>query len=279
MSAYLGRLLLCGLAFMAGTGVSGSLLPRLGVQPPPLPPGTKVATIGAYTALGSVFLALALAQVAAGITGSLLGRWLVIAFLAWVAYGVNSALEASIFTVSGKNAGGALFTLLYSLVASLAMASAVAWLFPAPHPGAGFLTEVNAFFAGRSPGEWAWRLAASVAAFPAIYYLFGALVSPLVIGYYTRNAFGLALPERSRILLVQAARSPLFLLAVLPVLITWYPGRPAFLTLGLALFALVGWTPLLVAYWLPVRLRVVHGAEILADSVVYAWVVTRLLAR
>ncbi|MGE5507927.1 MAG: hypothetical protein ACM3RP_05545 [Chitinophagales bacterium] len=274
---YFLKLVVCGLAFMIGVGVSGGVLPRLGLKTPPMPEGVDAKAVGAYTAAGSLFVALALSQVAAGIAGRMLERWLALAVLAWVAWGVNTVLEASIFTVYEQGTQGAPFTILYSLAASLSVALAVAWLFPGPGPGAGFWAAANSFFSRYTSGEWAWRLAGALAAFPAIYYFFGTLISPIVIGYYRRNSLGLTLPKTSVILRMQVVRSMLFLVAVLPTLVLWHPGRSPFLALGLALFVLVGWTVVFVAHWLPMPLRLTHGLEILVDSLLYAWVVTRLL--
>ncbi|MGE5553348.1 MAG: hypothetical protein ACM3XZ_05435 [Betaproteobacteria bacterium] len=274
---YLLKLVLCGMAFLAGVGVSGGVLPRLGLKAPPMPEGADAKTVGAYTAAGSLFVALALAQLAAGMAGGLLERWLALTALAWLAWGVNTVLEVSLFTVYEQGARGAPFTLLYSLAASLTLALAVAWLFPGPGPGVGFWASVVGFFSRHTFGEWAWRLVGALAAFPAIYYLFGALISPIVLDYYRRNSFGLTLPKTSGILRMQAVRSLLFLLAVLPVLVLWHAARSVFPALGVALFILVGWTPVFVAYWLPKPLRLTHGLEILVDSLACAWVVAKLL--
>jgi hypothetical protein len=51
------------------------------------------------------------------------------------------------------------------------------------------------------------------------------------------------------------------------------------LTLDLALFVLVGLLSMVQTYWFPWDLRPVHSLEILADSVVYAWVLGVLLVR
>ncbi len=44
-----------------------------------------------------------------------------------------------------------------------------------------------------------------------------------------------------------------------------------------ALFLLVSYPSILTAHWLPLGLRLPHAMEILADSVVYAYVVVALL--
>jgi hypothetical protein len=79
---------------------------------------------------------------------------------------------------------------------------------------------------------------------------------------------------------MQFLRSLLFLLACLPVLIAWQKSRRSLLlSLGWALFVLVGLLNLLQAIWLPATLRLVHTLEILADSFVYAWVLVMLFRR
>jgi hypothetical protein len=70
------------------------------------------------------------------------------------------------------------------------------------------------------------------------------------------------------------------MLACLPVLIAWHHSRHSLmLSLGWALFVLVGLLNLMQAVWLPATLRLTHILEILADSFVYAWVLVMLFRR
>ena len=63
-------------------------------------------------------------------------------------------------------------------------------------------------------------------------------------------------------------------------LIVWkLSTRRLFLTLGLALFILVGGVAKLSAHWLPTVLRITHGLEIFADEIVYTGASTLLLGR
>jgi cytochrome bd-type quinol oxidase subunit 2 len=79
---------------------------------------------------------------------------------------------------------------------------------------------------------------------------------------------------------VQFLRSLLFLLACLPVLITWRKSRLSlFITLGATLFILVGGILLLQAYWYPPVMRLIHSLEILADSFAHAGALVILLVR
>jgi nitric oxide reductase large subunit len=125
-----------------------------------------------------------------------------------------------------------------------------------------------------------WRLIAAFLAFPLAYFIFGNLIAPIVLPYYLQGSNELALPDWDQILPVIAIRILLFLLACLPIVIAWnLSNRRLFLTLGLALFILVGGIAMLQAYWLPTVLRVTHGLEIFADEIVYAGALVFLLGR
>jgi hypothetical protein len=156
----------------------------------------------------------------------------------------------------------------------------VALLFPPDALGSGFLAQARAYFASRTIGSWAWRFIAAFLAFPLIYYLFGRLIAPIVLPYYQQGVNELAFPGWDQILPVLAIRSLLFLLVCLPILITWrYSNGRLFLTLGLALFILVGGIAMIQAYWLPLVLRVTHSLEMFADEMVYAGALVLLLGK
>ena len=265
---YLWRLAICTLAFFLGITLGGMVAGRLGLPSPDLPAGADAATLSMYFLLVSLILAQALGVVARSLAGGFVARWLILAFLAWVANAVSAAIEAPIFTTS---APAGLFTVVIFLVPSVLCGAALAICFPADQSGRGFFSSAQEFFAGRGIWSWVWRLLAAIAAFPAIYVFFGILVAPFVVDYYRQQLFGLNLPGWDQILTAQLIRSLLFLAACLPVLIAWQRSSWGLvIALGWALFVLVGLLGLIPAYWMPVGLRLIHGVEILADSFVYA---------
>ena len=77
------------------------------------------------------------------------------------------------------------------------------------------------FFSAQSPPAWLWRIPAAILAFPLAYFIFGAMIAPIVVPTYRAGIAGLVLPPLSTILPVQLVRSTLFLLASLPFLILW----------------------------------------------------------
>jgi hypothetical protein len=198
-------------------------------------------------------------------------------FLSWVAYGVNTVLEAAIFTTYGAASA---FTVVIVFFGTLACAALVAFLFAPGDTGRVFVNSLRASFGGRSWYQWAWRLPVAAVAFMPIYLFFGRMVVPFTYEYYQQQLAGLTAPGWGQILPVLFGRSVLFLAASLPVLVTWGESRRSLvLSLGFALFVLVGGMGLIGGYWLPLHVRLFHGVEILADSIVYAWVLVVLLVK
>ena len=274
---YLGKLLFCGLAFSIGVIVGGMVVTLMRLQPPQVPAGFDASLAIQYLLLESPLLALALSFVARGITAGYLARTFILSFLTWIAYTVNTQLEAAIFT---DFAGGFWFTVVDFAVPSLLCGATVAWLFPSDEKGEGFVTTWNRFFSQRVWWDWIWRLSVAAVVFMPIYYFFGLLVVPFTGEYYQQNTYGLQMPGLDQILTILFVRSVLFLLACLPVLIAWRKVRfSLFMRLGFALFVLVGLLNMLTSYWMPVSVRLPHTLEIFADELVYAGVLTVLLKK
>jgi hypothetical protein len=268
---------LCGLLFFLGFIPGGMLAGLLGLTIPDLPAGTDQQTIAQYTLLASLIMAGILAPLARGLSVNFFSRWMILFGLIWVAYGVNTYLEASIFSTMGEIS---LYTVVLYFPASLLCSAAIAWLFPPSPPVNGFMTQARTFFAQHTARDWTWRFSVAFLAFPITYYIFGILISPIVLPYYQQGTNQLALPGWEVLLPVLASRSLLFLLVCLPVLIAWKGSNlRLFFALGLALFVLVGGIGMLEAYWLPPVLRVTHSIEIFADEMIYTAALILLLGK
>lgn len=275
--SFLWRILVTTLVFHVSF-ILGSLVARwAGLSAPSLPAGTDAETLGLYQLLVSLLFAVTLAFIACHLTGSFLARWLTLALFSWVSYGLNTYLEARIFTT--YEAASA-YTLIMQFFATLLCSAAVAWLFAPLGRGKSLGVNARAFLRRRRPSQWVWRFVATWLAFPAIYLLFGSFVQPHIIQYYQQQMAGLTLPGWDKIIPALAIRSLLFLIATVPMLIYWRGTRSRLLvTLGIALFVLVGGLYMLQSYWMPTALRVLHSLEILADSLAYAAVTVNLLVR
>jgi hypothetical protein len=272
---YLGKLIVCGVVFSIGVIVGGMIATLMGLSTAPMPENINVSNATMYLFLTSPLLALALVFLARGMAGNFLTRALILSFLAWIAYTVNTQLEAAIFTSMASGFG---FSLITFLPACLLSGAAVAWLFPTDNPGTSFIVASKTFFAQRHPVAWTWRLAIATVAFMPIYWVFGLIVVPFTGDYYRQSMYGLQMPTLDKILTVLAIRSVLFLLACLPIIVAWQKSsRSLFLRLGFALFVLVGLLYMIAADWMPISVRLPHTLEILADEFAYAGVLVALL--
>ncbi|MFQ5891029.1 MAG: hypothetical protein ACE5JR_13455, partial [Gemmatimonadota bacterium] len=67
---------------------------------------------------------------------------------------------------------------------------------------------------------------------------------------------------------------------VLPLILFWNGSkRKLVLALALAFFVFVAAYDIVLAYQVPIVLVVIHGIEVLVDSLIYAWLLATLLAR
>jgi len=267
--------ILGGLVFFLGFMIGSPVASLLGLPRPPQPSGVTTNQLLLLTLLTSVILAAALAFISRRLAGGFLTRWLVLAFFTWIAYGVNTYFEASIFTTLSSPA-----IIVMYFFSSLFCAAVVGAYFRPQERGEGFIARTKSFFKGRTALQWTWRLLIACLAFPVAYILFGLMVKPFTYEYYAQHQAGLLAPGWGQIIPVLAVRSLLFLLAILPVLIAWTGSRTGlFVTLGVALFLLVGGLSLLEAIWYPPIIRVAHSLEILADSFAQAAVTVFLLVK
>lgn len=264
---YAWRVAVIALAYFVAMMVSGAIVTAAGMRFPELPGQTYSP---ALNFVGSLLLAACLAALARHVHESRTARWLILAVFTYVCFGVNNQIEALVFTTIGGT--GPMLVLL--LLPCLAGCGAAVTLIQTPVPS----VPLTTVFTDRPVTAWWWRVLLAWLAFPVIYYVFGMLVSPLVIDAYRHGLFGLVLPEQRVVIAAVSLRSLLFLAATVPILRTWSGSRRGLVfALGGALFVMVGAYGLVVGTWLPATLRIVHGLEILADSAVYAWVLVALL--
>jgi len=276
IGGYIWKVPICALAYTVGTMAGGALVSTLRMKLPAVPEQADEKIMGVFLLIGSVVLAVGIGPLARRIHATYLARWLILAALAYVCLGVNTPIEAAIFT----NIGGMPSMAVFSVLPCLFFAGVMAIVFKPSEKAEPFGLNVRRFFSGRSAGGWVWRFAAAICAFPVIYWVFGMCVAPWVVEYYNQGQFGLTLPNVRVIVLVQLLRSSLFLLVSLPILIVWSGSRLRLtVALGFAFFVLVGLFGLIQVYWLGPVLLVLHNVEILADSLVYAGALVLLLVQ
>ncbi|MFZ5927258.1 MAG: hypothetical protein ACOYX1_07390 [Acidobacteriota bacterium] len=263
-TAFAARMVLCGLVFVAAMSLSGALVTALGLKMMAMPDGVNQQAVALASLLASPLLALALAPLAVRLPGAWVARTGWLALFLYVTFGLNTMIEARIFSSMvgpGTLAGMCVFYVLPCLTLALAVAAA----FPArePHP---------ALLPHRPAAAWAGRLAFAWLAFPVAYLFFGTLISPLVIEQYRQGVAGLVLLPIGVIVSTQLGRSLLYLASALPLVILWSGSwRTLAVRFGWAYWVLTGLYGLITAFWMPANLRLIHSLEIGADSFAYAF--------
>jgi len=253
--------------YFAASIFSGWISAGLALQFPKFP-GQEYSAVHGY--LAALVLAAGVSLLARGLRGSTAFRWLAVFAFTYVSFCINNQIEGAVFsTASGFGSN-----LLYFLIPCALVAVAAISLFGAPDESPVLITV----FSDRPVSAWWWRFAIAWAAFPFIYYFFGAFAYPLVKNAYQSSDFALEVPSQSVILGAVFTRSLLFLLAAIPILMHWSRSRKSLIfSLGAALAAMVGLVAMIEAAWLPTTMRFVHGVEITIDSLVHAWVLVALL--
>lgn len=280
VGVFVGKVMVAALAFIVGM-IGGGMLAGVvaastGWQTPTLPPGIDPNATMLTMFATSPLLVLALYLLGRRLAGGWLARATRLTLLTWVAYTLNNVIEAVFFS---SYLTAPWYNLVSFTPAVLLCAAVTAWLWPAPHQAEGFLLTWQSHFAQRPMRAWPWRLAVAALSFMPIYYGFGLLVVPFVSTFYQQGDFGLAVPALPTLLGVLLVRGVLFFVACLPVIVAWRGSKLSlWLSLGVALFVMVGLLYMLAGNWLPVSLRVIHSLEILADSFVHAGVLVWLLA-
>ena len=188
----------------------------------------------------------------------------------------NNMLEGYFFTNVFDSLGMFLMGAVVMLVSSGLQAMAAGYVL---QPGERSLRENLIQYLGkRRRGEWAKRLAAGALSYFPVYFFFGMMVSPFVMPYYSDPSLGLVVPPFSVIIPLEIVRGFMYVAALLPV-VACLNGDVRGFSVALAgmLFIPGALLPLLGDQGLPAPIIPFHLVEILADSVVYGYILARLL--
>jgi hypothetical protein len=268
------KILACAFVYASTLVASRLIFLAIGIRPPRMPEQANEAIAGYYLLVGSIILVIGVMLIARKIQGNYWIRWLSLLTFLFISFGINNAIEDSIYSSTEG-----LFLMIPILFLPCILLAAVAALLFQPLPAdSGHIETTARFSIGRTPFEWVGRILAAIGSFPLVYFVFGLVVSPIVVDYYRQGAADLALPDAGTILAVQFLRGALFLIASFPVLVSWSGSkRQLILRLGFAFFVLGATFEIVLAYQLPAVLRITHSIEIFVDSLVYAWLLVALL--
>lgn len=136
------------------------------------------------------------------------------------------------------------------------------------------------YFAEADAFRWFKRVAMGTLSYFPIYFFFGMLVFPFVEPYYSDPSMGLVVPPFTVIIPVEVLRGLLYVVTLLPMAASLGSNRRnnALAFAGM-LFIVGAFIPLLGDQGLPSQIIPYHLAEIFSDSVVYGYVLARVLTK
>jgi len=265
------KLVLCWIAFAAASIASGVIDRIFHLNPIALPGGVTVQSMFLTELAAGVVLVVGLYPLARGLAAPPIVRAATIGGFLLLGYGLNGLIEVRVFThfLDGGMGGVIAFYVTLAVV----LGATFGFSFGSQGQPAGL--------ARRTVPAWLWRGAAAWLAWPAVYFLFGMCVAPIVVPYYRAGIAGLQLPNSlSTVFGIQLIRSVFFLGSSLPFVALWKGSRRSlWLTLGLAHAFTIGLYGLAGATWMPMILRVVHSLEMTGDAFAYAGLLVLLFAK
>jgi hypothetical protein len=136
------------------------------------------------------------------------------------------------------------------------------------------------YFAETDALGWFKRILIGTLSYFPVYFFFGMLVSPFVIPYYSDPSLGLVVPPFTVIIPVEILRGFLYVATLLPIAASLGAERRTSATAFAGMLFIVGaFIPLLGDQGLPPQIIPYHLVEIFADSVVYGYVLARVLTK
>ena len=264
------KLAACVTIFAISLVAGGMLIHLLHLPLASMPPSnTSEGTHFLLSVAAGALLVLGVFPLARRLAGSFALRWIALGSFLFLALGVNTMIELTIF--SNLPGGGEAAEAVLYFVQAVFLGGAVAFFFGTEEKAAALPHRGWVAWTGRGIAAWV--------GFPVIYFFFGMCVAPIVVPYYQAGVAGLHIPPISSILQVQLIRSAIFLASSLPLIALWNGSRrELWLSLGLAHAVTVGIFGLVQATFMPGILRIVHSLEITADSFVYAGLLVLLFS-
>jgi hypothetical protein len=193
---------------------------------------------------------------------------------------LNPLIEGYVFTTRLNDVTLLVGGVLFGLLLSLAYALVAGALFVPSQATQPLGQQIRTYFAQRAGADWLWRTVIVALSWAGFYFIFGSVIGPIVTPYYTdpSSPYQLRLLGVEVIAAVQVMRGFVYTGALIPIRFAlkhdmWY----VLLVLVGLLYAGGGLAILVIVETFPLVLRVVHGIEILADSLCFGAVATYLL--
>ncbi len=192
----------------------------------------------------------------------------------------NNLLEAYFFTKQYHSIESLMMAMLISFFSAL-LESTSAILLLQPKGSKDITAALKSHMSSRTRSSWVKRIIAASAVYFPIYFIFGLMVSPFVIPYYSQPSSGLVIPSFTIIIPLELLRGFIYAIVLLVVFAGIKSGRRLNFVVASTLLYIPGaFLPLisgLVSFSFLSPVAPFHMVEILADSVVYGYAASRLI--
>ncbi|MFW9920277.1 MAG: hypothetical protein ACFFED_11800 [Candidatus Thorarchaeota archaeon] len=210
-------------------------------------------------------------------------RIAVIWFAVYVIQLLNPVLEGLFFSTQFEGTPElAVGAIIFGSLMTLPTAVAAGVLFKPEGEVTGFRDMKNQFFNNFTSSSFGLRFILASVLWMGIYFVFGSIVAPLVLPYYTApgSPFNLVLPSIEVILSLQTLRGFIYTIGVLPLVISLDIDKRGLAFIMISLLYIGGALAVfIISEQFAVFLRVIHGIELFADSVFAGLVISALLGK
>jgi hypothetical protein len=208
-----------------------------------------------------------------------LSRWS-LTLLVWlellVVEFLNNYVEGYFFTTRYSNPAVLAQSVVSALISSVIIATAAAILLG--YGILGITASLRKHLSTRTGRSWILRIVVGSVAYFPIYFFFGMLIAPFVLPYYSNPSYGLRIPSFAVMIPVELFRGFVYTLVLLPLLAAVVGGRSTKFIALAAMLYIPGFIAVLGNTAIPAQIIPFHGVEILADSIVYGLVLSRILS-
>lgn len=184
----------------------------------------------------------------------------------------SNTVEAVFFTTAISTATIFMAAVIAGLMVTLLEAVLAGMLFSPAQIDRSFRTDLREYFGRRTFSSWLGRITLGSLVYFPIYFTFGSIIAPWVLSYYDSpsQGLGLTVPPFEVMVPLEILRGFLYVVALLSIIATLrVSSRTMFLSVVSLIYVVGAFVPFVAYSTLPTFLRIVHGLEILAVSIVY----------
>lgn len=204
----------------------------------------------------------------------LLILWLTLLMIQYL----SNMIEGFFFTTLYSSASYLVVSLVRSAANTFVESIMAVFLFYHGKGKTEFFPVFSGFFKRRGSTSWLWRIVACSLAYFPVYFLFGVLITPFIMPYYAGSPT-LRIPSFTVIIPLELFRGFLYTVTLLLLVPLATTRKNLFVMLASTLYIPGAFLNLIVPSTLPANILPFHLLEILGDSIVYGFVIARLLGR